>query len=301
MEVIFDFIIYFYLGVIGIFLIHQWHHWNQTKKNRFSVYLFFVLFASWVIVFYGSFVEPRMLVVKQEQWDHTPSSTQTLRAVVFSDLHVGPFKKQDWTARVVERIMELKPDIIFIPGDFVVSSADDVRHLGPLSKLSAPFGVYAVTGNHEYHADAAPQVIEALERAGIEVLENETLDLEVNGKILRIAGVSDIWFDGDFTKTMQDVKEEDVTLLLSHNPDVMLMPESRKADVVFAGHTHGGQIRLPWIGPVPRLPTKLGRAYDKGWFNFDDVELFITSGVGESGTRARLFNLPEIIEMNISF
>lgn len=301
MEVIFDFIIYFYLGAIGIFLIHQSHHWNQTKKNRFSVFLFFVLCASWAVVFYGSFIEPRMLVVKQEQWQLTPSSAQTLRAVVFSDVHVGPFKKQDWTARVVERIMALNPDIIFIPGDFVVTSADDVRHLGPLSKLSAPFGVYAVTGNHEYHADAAPQVIQALEDAGIEVLENETLDLEVNGKTLRIAGVSDIWFDGDVKKTMDGITSEDVVILMSHNPDVMLLPESRGADLVLAGHTHGGQIRLPWIGPVPRLPTKLGRSYDKGWFDFDEVELFITSGLGESGTRARLFNVPEIIEMNISF
>jgi predicted MPP superfamily phosphohydrolase len=291
MELAFDFIIFFYLITVGIFLLHE-------RRHR-VIFVLFIL--SWITIFYGSFIEPRLLIVKQTSVELVDSPTQTIRAVVFSDIHVGPFKKADWVSHVVKRVQELQPDIVFILGDFVVKSAADVQYLSPLSKLKAPYGVYAVTGNHEYHANASDEVVTALESYGIEVIENETLNLEIGDKTLRFAGVSDIWFEGDIGKTMQSVVDEDTTIMLAHNPDVVLYDATRLADLVLAAHTHGGQIRLPWIGPVPSLPTKLGRAFDKGWFEYNDKPLFITSGVGETGTRARLFNLPEIVEMEIGF
>lgn len=299
MEIVFDFLIYFYLGAIGVYLIHTCPHGKRLPRRCFSVLLFFALALSWAVIFYGSFIEPRMLIVNHQEKSLTTQPTETLRAVFFSDLHVGPFKKQDWTRRVVKRVMELQPDVIFISGDFVVTSAQDAKDLAALKGLSAQYGVYAVTGNHDYDANAIEEVIQTLETAGIRVLENEGIDLDVGGKALRIAGVSDIWFEGDLEKTMKNVEDEQRVILLSHNPDIMLKKESRKADLVLSGHTHGGQIRLPWIGPVPALPTRLGRFYDEGWFDFEGAQLFITSGVGESGTRARLFNPPEIVQMNI--
>ena len=253
------------------------------------------------MIFYGSFVEPRLLIVKQTSVELVDSPTQFIRAAVLSDIHAGPFKKADWVSHVVKRVQKIQPDIVFILGDFVSQSAEDVQWLAPLSKLRAPYGVYAVTGNHEYHANASDEVIAALESFGIEIIENETLNLEIGDKTLRLAGVSDIWFEGDVGKTMQDVVEEDTTIMLAHNPDVVLSDATRNADLVLAAHTHGGQISLPFIGPIPAVPTKLGRAFDKGWFEYNGQSLFITSGVGETGTRARLFNLPEIVEMDISF
>lgn len=301
MELVFDAIIYFFLGTTAAYLVHALHFWKVTRSNHWRTAFFLCFVISWGVIFYGSFIEPRLMVVQQESVQLTDQPAQTLRAVVLSDLHVGPFKKQEWTEKVVEKIQEIKPDIIFLLGDFVVTSAQDIQYLKPLSRLSAPYGVYAVTGNHEYHANAADEVIKALEDSNIEVIENETVNVQINGKILRLAGVSDIWFDGDIQKTMQDTTQEESVILLAHNPDVVLSEVAHKADVVFAGHTHSGQIRLPWIGPVPRIPTHLGRAYDEGWFTYEGLKLFITSGVGESGTRARLFNFPEIVEMKIQF
>lgn len=301
MEIVFDFIIFFFLGSIGVYLIHGLRFWKRFRQRHVSLALFFFFALSWAVVFYGSFIEPRLLIVKQETVTLHEQPTQTLRAVVFSDLHAGPFKKIDWIQRVVSRVMALQPDIVFIAGDFIVNSAADVDSLSPLKQLSAPYGVYAVTGNHDYQAQASQEVIHTLEQAGIEVLENEVVNLEVNGQILRLAGVSDLWFEGDLARTVSGVREDDAVVLLVHNPDVMLDSASRKADLVLAAHTHGGQIRLPWIGSVPSLPTQLGRAYDKGWFTFDSTQLFITSGVGESGTRARLFIPPEIVVLNLSW
>ncbi len=301
MEVVFDCIIYFYLGVIGVYLIHALHNWAKVHQSRMASSFFCVLLISWLVVFYGSFIEPRMVTVKQEALVVSEHPTQTLRVALFSDLHAGPFKKQDWVERVVNDVMDLEPDLIVIAGDFVVQSADDARSLTSLAGLAAPYGVYAVTGNHEYHAQATSDVIDVLKQVGIDVIENETRTIDVNGKALRLAGVSDIWFDGDLGKTLENVQPEDTTLLLAHNPDVVLDPHMQHVDAVFAGHTHGGQIRLPWIGPIARIPTQLGQVYDKGWFTYNGIPLFITSGVSESGTRARLFNLPEIILMTIQF
>jgi len=291
MELVFDLIIFFFLITVGIFLLQE--------RRRKTIFVLFIL--SWTTIFYGSFVEPRLLIVKQTSVELVDSPTQTIRAAVLSDIHVGSFKKADWVSRVVKRVQEIQPDIVFILGDFVAKSVADVQYLSPLSKLKAPYGVYAVTGNHEYHANASDEVIATLESYGIEVIENETLSLEIGDKTLRLAGVSDIWFEGDVGKTMQDVVEEDTTIMLAHNPDVVLSDATRNADLVLAAHTHGGQISLPFIGPIPAVPTKLGRAFDKGWFEYNGQSLFITSGVGETGTRARLFNLPEIVEMDISF
>lgn len=298
MWMIFDGLIFFFLISVGIFLVHVWFHARAQKK--YVLWLSIVLAIGWVTVFYGSFIESHRLVVNTQQITLSSSPTQSLRAAVFADLHVGPYKKTAWARRVVEKVMSQNPDIIFLLGDFVSISAKDVRYLEPLKNLLAPYGVYAVTGNHEYHARASEETVAALKTFGIHVLENESVRLPVNDQSLTLAGVSDIWFEGDLTKTIKGITQEEKTVLIAHNPDVMLDPASHVADVVVAGHTHGGEIRLPWIGSIAALPTKLGRAYDKGWFQFDQTKIFITSGVGEIGTRARLFNPPEIVVMEIS-
>lgn len=301
MEIVFDLIIFFYLGAVGVYIVHGLHFWKETKKRGLLLAIFCLLFLSWIVIFYGSFIEPRMLVVNRQELRLSDHPTQSINAVIFSDLHVGIFKKTAWTKRVVDKVNSLRPDLVVIPGDFVVSSQNDTRWLEPLSNLSATYGVYAVTGNHEYKAEAENEVVLALQQAGIIVLRNESLAVEINGKILRLAGVSDIWFDGNLEKTLANVKDEDATILIAHNPDIVLDKMSRLADAVFAGHTHGGQIRLPLIGPVPALPTKLGREYDRGWFDYDGLKLFITSGVGETSARARLLAQPEIVQMQIHF
>ena len=80
-----------------------------------------------------------------------------------------------------------------------------------------------------------------------------------------------------------------------------MIEEKHNIDLVLAGHTHGGQIRLPFIGAVPTLPTAIDDSYDKGLFQFDSFKLFITSGLGEVGPRARLFNPPEIVKLKLKF
>ena len=89
-------------------------------------------------------------------------------------------------------------------------------------------------------------------------------------------------------------------ILVSHNADIVGRAEKLGIDLVLAGHTHGGQVRLPFFGAVPKIPHRLGNHYDRGLFQFGETKLFITSGLGETGPRARLLVPPEVALLEIN-
>ncbi len=296
---VFDLIIYIGIssGILTVALLLR----NGFYTNWFWRLSIVVLVLGVGVVIYGSFVEPHRLVVREVDFVLNDHPTKTIQGVLIADFHVGPYKGSDWVRRVVDKVNEQSPDIVLIPGDFVSNHPSEVALLDPLRFLESQRGVYAVTGNHEYHAGASEQVINFLRSVGIIVLENEHHVLRDGEDELIIAGISDLWFQADVGEALRDVAPYDNAVLISHNPDAVLYEGASVADLVVSGHTHGGQIRLPFLGAVPPLPTKLGRGYDKGSFNFEDLELFITSGLGETGPRSRLFNPPEIVVFTLSY
>lgn len=274
------------------------------------------------MIFYGSFVEPKSLVVHTQKIDlakTVPGATATpkeiLRAALISDIHVGPYKKDGWVARVVEKINSLKPDVVFIAGDFIYDDAEQAKYLAPLKNLKIPLGVYAVFGNHDYDEGRdfgttqakmrSGTVKTALEAVGVKVLINSGVKLRKGKKDFYLLGLDDLWtFNVGVKEALKTIgyalAMPHPNIVLAHNPDVMMLSELKEADLVLAGHTHGGQIRLPWIGSVPRIPTALGNKYDRGLFNFKDIRLFITNGVSEWGPRARLMTPPEVAMLEIN-
>lgn len=298
---LYDITLFFFLISVGLFLLEQLAFAHKKNKRVHRLFFMSALAISWMVIFYGSVIEPRALVVTKQTVTLAESPSQTLSIALLSDFHVGPYKGKEWVRHVVKKTNEQAPDFVLIAGDFVFYDPDDVEKLEPLANLKARFGVYAVTGNHDYSGHAPAYVIQTLERLGVVVLENEFLSFDVEGKPFMIVGISDIWFDGDPIASLYDVSMDETVILLTHNPDVLLLPLVDRADLVLAGHTHGGQIRLPWIGPVARVPTELGNALDKGFFHYNNQEVFITSGVSETGPRVRLFNPPEIALLSIHF
>lgn len=295
----FDVVTFFYLIVVGAFFIETATQWKTIRQKKITLAIMSILGLGWISIFYGSFIEPRALVVREQTIGLSEEPTEILRAVVMSDIHLGPYLGTYWVTRVVETIMAQKPDIIFLPGDFIFHIPEEADMLGPLKELFAPYGVYAVTGNHDYEGDGVRYVIETLERLGVKVLENEQERIQVGEKELVLAGVSDLWYEGSTYEALKEVEMADPVILLSHNPDAVLFEKTSLADLVISGHTHGGQIRLPWLGPLSQIPTQLGQSFDKGIFRYADQWLFISAGVGETGPRARLFNPPEINVLTI--
>lgn len=251
------------------------------------------LLLGWVLVFYGSFIEPRRLVVRE--WDKTleASGEGVARLVVFSDPHLGWWKGEHYLERVVRAVNAARPDAVLIPGDFILSATYQAQALRALAGLRMP--TYAVLGNHDQEFGDADEIARVLEQAGVHVLRNTSQIISLPGGDMRVAGADDIWFTGKVSEALAAADTTHPTILLVHNPDAILEPELARANLVIAAHTHGGQIRLPWIGALAPIPTKLGRAFDRGWFALDhNRQLFITTGVGESGVRARLFVPPQV-------
>ena len=130
---------------------------------------------------------------------------------------------------------------------------------------------------------------------GIPILDNETLLLELNNQRINVAGVADLWTGkDDLPLVISKMEKNYPSILISHNPDIILREGHENFDLILSGYTHAGQIRLPYIGSVPNIPDELGRAYDMGLFKLKNGYLYISRGLGESGTRARLFSPPEL-------
>lgn len=257
-------------------------------------------------VAYGSFIEP--LVLKLNKKIVHISRLPAITIAVAADFHTGPYRDASDLQRIVKKINALKPDLIVLPGDFLYDHHAHTDDLLPLGNLKAPLGVYAVMGNHDtgdhvtlggkrYKVnDRSGNVTTCLRNMGITVLRDEWTKVESDGHTFAIAGVDGPWADEmNMEKTVKDIPADLPIILLAHNPDVVLTQESRRASLIFSGHTHGGQIRLPLIGAL-HVPAETGKAYDQGIFNISEhTTLAVTHGCGETLARARLLCAPEIL------
>jgi len=292
---LFEGAIWFFLVVTGAALIDIFTKYGKkVLKQRLLLLVSVVLLFSWSVVFYGSFIEPQILVVNKVDVD-LPGLNKSVRVAVLSDIHVGPYKNYGWVHDVVTKTNAQNPDAVFLLGDYVFGHLGQLSDLDALSGLSAPLGVYAVLGNHDYDGDRQYEIKEKLESLGIKVLINtsEIVSISESEKIC-LAGLGDLWNRFDFEQTLNDCLNQENILLLSHNPDAILFEQSQVVDLMISGHTHGGQIRLPFFGAVSKIPTILDKSFNQGLFESETSKFFVTSGLGETGPRARLFNPPEI-------
>lgn len=282
-------------------------HWKWWQKFPFRLAGAFSALAC-AAVLYGSFIEPQIIVVNR--FDVPFPSPTPLKIAVLSDIHVGPYKNTAFVQRLVDETNSQLPDIVLIAGDFLFDQDALLSFLSPLAGLSAPLGVFAVSGNHDVgrfmqidfatpiaRKDRSEALTAALESLGIHVLRNENVTVRQGMTRITIAGVDDIWSDhSDLDRALSGAANDLPLILLAHQPDVALDTLSTRADLIVAGHTHGGQLRLPWYGPLGPTPTKMGRRYDQGIFPVgNETTLAITRGLGESLLRARFFAWPQIM------
>lgn len=250
---------------------------------------------------YAYNIEPNRLVTKNldlklENWDEALNG---LRAVVVSDLHIGTNKVSlERLIEVVEEINAQNPDIVFILGDFDATSihyskipAKDISKV--LSLIKAPYGKIAVLGNHDYVPENVVSPI--LAEAGIVLLEDSSVKINVNGQNVKISGSRDWWhYDVDVKKVLGVINEP--TVFLSHNPDAFADVPQEVA-LTLSGHTHGGEIALPIVGGL-HIPSAYGKKFAKGLVRDRGKTLFVTSGIA-SLSRLRTFNPPEIVVLNL--
>jgi predicted MPP superfamily phosphohydrolase len=228
-----------------------------------------------------------------------------LRVTLVSDLHVGaPYQGLSRLPSTVDRINATNPDLICIAGDFVTLGVVGGRFTPPeaiardLRRLRAPAGVFAVLGNHDRQFNG-PRVRAALESAGIRVLEDTATRVSTPSGPVWVAGLTDFWTGPhNLGRALAAVSDSATpVLLLTHNPDIFPRIPSR-VTLTLAGHTHGGQVRLPLIGS-PIVPSAYGQRYARGLVVEGDRRLFVSTGIGTSDLPIRLGVPPTIFVLTL--
>ncbi len=226
-----------------------------------------------------------------------PYAFDGLKVGQISDIHAGPLVSQELIRKGVDIIMANRPDLIVLTGDFVSGATKFLwtsyggfkqRHynycMEELGRLKAPLGIFAVLGNHDFWSGkkVAMKIARGLEGLGVQVLKNEAMPIERKGQRLYLIGVDDYWEDSyNLTGALKDVPEDACRILLSHNPDVNENIESlhERIDFIISGHTHGGQVVLPFVGAL-YIPSPFGQKYLAGLVRDKERQTYISRGLG---------------------
>ncbi len=258
-------------------------------------------------LFYARFIEPNLLRIHR-QTILIPSLSHSLTIAFISDLHVGTEKKAASVARIVQKINSLHPDLVLLGGDYIVNNAttqDETVYLSPLKELAKKYPVFAVMGNHEYGygdygrpltGDKSSFIKQRFTELRIPLLINNLVCPTIHEQAICLFGNDDVYRKNYNFTQLKNWDEKIPLIQISHNPDgVLFWPaQKRNPDLELSGHTHGGQIWLPLIGPLGQVDVRLGTGYYRGLNFWHTIPIFTSVGAGESGTSLRLFTPPEI-------
>ena len=257
----------------------------------------FLKLAAGLITSYPFLIEHYIILVNEYRVPvpNLPKEFSGFRIAHLTDLHYGflvPMRLMEW---VVYQTNCLKKDLTVCTGDYVFQGSDNRRvdEIWPvLSKLEARKGVFSVLGNHDHLADAEKALYWA-EKAG-QNLRGKVRAFERNGKRVWFAGGGDLSHDHlDFDNLLSGIPEKDCRIVLAHNPDSADVKYTVRTDLFISGHTHGGQVIIPFMGP-PILPVR-NKNYSHGIKKSDkNTTVFISKGIGWSIYPVRFNCHPEI-------
>jgi predicted MPP superfamily phosphohydrolase len=228
---------------------------------------------------------------------HCPPALAGLRIAVLSDIHAGaPFIDLEKIHRIAAMNNAEHPDLVFIAGDIFVQHVKGGHNLpadeiaAALGELRAKFGVYAVLGNHDYTLPPPDHYWRQLRDNGIVPLDNAAVPIDRDGRRFWLAGFEDLTNGHpDIVGTLAKIPDDVPIIALTHEPD--LFPEiPARVNLLVAGHTHGGQVRLPLLG-VPIVPSAFGYV---GGHYVAQTDMFISTGIGTSHIPVRFGVPPEI-------
>lgn len=241
--------------------------------------------------------------------DRLPDGFSGFRIAQVSDLHNAELDKGN--EKLLTMLRESTPDIIVITGDLVDSYHTDIDVAIRFAEKAAEIApCYYVSGNHEARISQYDDLKKGLETAGVAVLENERIELERSGDALSIIGVEDPSFrtgylTGDSAAVMTDALQkltadyEGYTVLLSHRPELFDIYAASGVDLIFSGHAHGGQFRLPFVGGLVAPNQGWLPEYDAGLYTQGNTNMLVSRGIGNSIIPIRFNNRPEIIVVEL--
>jgi predicted MPP superfamily phosphohydrolase len=232
-----------------------------------------------------------------------PELARPLRIAQISDIHVGQNLTVAQLESFVEQVNAAAPDLICITGDIADSPLADYATFFPiLGRLRARTAVCAILGNHD-HVAGADDVVAALRRfTTFHVLRDSALSLDVDGAGLHLIGLDDrgrdwargVQSDARLAELLEAAPRDLPVLLLAHRPDIFHQAAAAGVPLTLSGHTHGGQLAIPWVGGRRRNLAEFVTPFDRGLYRSANSTLYVNAGLGVTGQRIRLFTPREI-------
>jgi hypothetical protein len=232
-----------------------------------------------------------------------PPALEGMVACQLSDLHVDRDEDLERLVLAVSAVNAQQPDLVFLTGDYF-TGPETMRHYlagfrEAVSALKPRLGAFAVSGNHD-HWSSVERITEALTRAGVRVLANESHRLHVRGESLVVVGIDDLWSRrAEPSRAFAEVRPDECTLVLAHNPDTALYARHLKPGVMLSGHTHGGVVRLPFYGSPLKL-LRIGKQFYAGLNRYRDFYIYTNRGLGTYWLRIRINCRPEVSRFHLT-
>lgn len=233
-----------------------------------------------------------------------PDAFDGYRVAQVSDLHNAEFS--DGNQRLLDMLREAEPDMIAITGDLIDSRKTNIAVALAFAKEAVKIApCYYVSGNHEARVSEYRELKTGLEAAGVTVLDDARVEIEIFGKSITVIGVNDPSFHADYLtsdaavmdRKLSELSSEDAgfTILLSHRPELFDTYAAHDMDLVLTGHAHGGQFRLPLIGGLIAPNQGLFPKYDDGLYSEGNTNMIVSRGLGNSIIPFRFNNRPEVV------
>jgi uncharacterized protein len=252
--------------------------------------------------FYAREMEPRMLDITRHtiKNEALPAGFDGVRLIQFSDTHIGFQYTMDQLQQLITQINKLNPDLIVFTGDLL----DDPRHftektklISMLSKLNAPLGKFAVYGNHDHGGYGSDLYKQIIEQSGFTLLLNTSANIKLlDGSSIWIAGIDDAMLGRpDLSASMAKIPNNSYTILLSHAPDKAEEAAKFPIQMQLSGHSHGGQIQIPFYGALVTPP--FAEKYVEGFYTVGrnkGLSLYVNRGLGTTRLPFRFLSQPEL-------
>lgn len=233
--------------------------------------------------------------------EKVPKSFQGYKIVHLSDFHNKSFL--NYGNRVAEKVKSLNPDIIVFTGDLIDSRKyKEEVSLDFMKELVKIAPVYYVNGNHEIRSGKFPSLEQGLKEIGVNILRNTNESITKNGEEVYIMGIEDPLYkplEETLEGAIKNLQHSSFKILLAHRPEYISEYSSYNIDMVFSGHAHGGQVRLPFIGGLAAPGQGIFPKYTNGKYELGGTTMIVSRGLGNSIFPQRLFNRPQIIEITL--
>ena len=285
----------------------RWQILNKKIKRRL---LYLLLGLVLLICFF--YFQNNSIVTTEYNFssDKVPQNFKGYKIVQLSDLHSKSFGNNQ--SDLVKKVKKVNPDLIVFTGDLIDSDRYDEKiSLTLMEKLVQIAPVYYVTGNHEWWSGKFNSLEDKLKDTGVQVMRNTVEEITIGNDKIQIIGIDDpakvnesyaerAIAEEDITNSIKGLEEGvNFKILLSHRPELFSLYTQYEFDVVFSGHAHGGQVRIPFVGGLVAPNQGLFPEYSSGMHDVDNTTMIVNRGLGNSIIPLRVFNRPEIVVVTL--